>query len=427
MVWALAVTETVSYGVLYYSFAAFLLPMQHSLGWSQTALTGAFSVSVLVTGVAAVPAGAWLDRHGARALMTAGSVLAAGCVLSWAAASTVPVLYVAFAGIGLAGAAVLYEPAFATVNAWFDARRRDALLTVTMAAGLASTIFLPAAVVLISHLGWRHALIVLAVVQAATAVPHVLLLRRRPADYGWARDGVRTPADQSPGAARPADPAPRGPVAAAQVAHALARPAVVLLTASAVVGSAAIAAVAVHLLAYLRLDGYSAAVAAALTGALGAVQVGGRVVLTAAARRVPTAAAAAVLLAAQAVGVAALLLISGPAGVGIFVLLFGLGYGVLNIARPDLLARYAVRRLFARLSGIQALLVIAGEAAGPAGAAVLRAVTGSYTPVFVTIAAASVCSAVLLVAAERACCPGTMPWWPRLYRPRLTGQQCQEH
>ena len=39
MMWALAVTETISYGVLY-SFAAFLLPMQHSLGLSQATLTG---------------------------------------------------------------------------------------------------------------------------------------------------------------------------------------------------------------------------------------------------------------------------------------------------------------------------------------------------------------------------------------------------
>jgi hypothetical protein len=67
--------------VLYYSFAAFLLPMQHSLSYSQTALTGAFSVSVLVTGAAAVPAGAWLDCCGARGLMTAGSLLAAVAVL----------------------------------------------------------------------------------------------------------------------------------------------------------------------------------------------------------------------------------------------------------------------------------------------------------------------------------------------------------
>ena len=60
-----------------------------------------------------------------------------------------------------------------------------------MVAGLASTIFLPASALLISRLGWRQALLILAAVQAATAVPHVLLLRRRPSDHGWQRNGVR--------------------------------------------------------------------------------------------------------------------------------------------------------------------------------------------------------------------------------------------
>ena len=110
MVWALAVTETISYGVLYYSFAAFLLPMQQGLGYGQATLAGAFSVSVLVTSAGAVPAGAWLDCCGARGLMTAGSLLAAGCVLLWAHAGSVLALYLTFAGIGLAGAAVLFEP-----------------------------------------------------------------------------------------------------------------------------------------------------------------------------------------------------------------------------------------------------------------------------------------------------------------------------
>jgi hypothetical protein len=32
----LAVTETVSWGVLYYAFAVFQVPMQHELGWSKT-------------------------------------------------------------------------------------------------------------------------------------------------------------------------------------------------------------------------------------------------------------------------------------------------------------------------------------------------------------------------------------------------------
>jgi hypothetical protein len=80
--------------------------MQHSLGYSQATLTGAFSLSVLLTGAGAIPAGAWLDCCGARGLMTAGSLLAAGCVLLWAQAGSVSGLYLAFAGIGLAGAAV---------------------------------------------------------------------------------------------------------------------------------------------------------------------------------------------------------------------------------------------------------------------------------------------------------------------------------
>ncbi len=403
MVWALAVTETISYGVLYYSFAAFLLPMQQGLGYGQATLAGAFSLSVLVTGAGAVPAGAWLDCCGARGLMTAGSLLAAGCVLLWAHAGSVLALYLTFAGIGLAGAAVLYEPAFATINAYFDAQRQKALLTLTMVAGLASTIFLPGAALLISHLGWRHALLILAGVQAATVVPHVLLLRRRPADHGWQRDGVPvvpSPPAASPRATHPAaqpDPQVRGSLAAAVRT----RP-VTLLTARTVLGSAAIAAVAVHLLAYLRQDGYTLAVAAAAAGALGIVQVAGRIVLTASARRMPAAAATALLLGGQAAGVAALLLISGPAGVALFVLLFGLGFGVLNIARPDLLARYAPRHLYARLSGVQALLVIAGEAAGPTAAAALRAATGSYTPVFLAVAFCSLAAALLVLAADRA-------------------------
>ena len=312
---------------------------------------------------------------------------------------------------------MLYEPAYATINAYFDSQRQQALLTLTMVAGLASTIFVPGAAVLITHLGWRHALLVLAGVQAVTVVPHAWLLRRRPADHGWQRDGIRgiasLPATASPRASQAA-PGPEHAVSG-QVATVLRSRPVALLTAGTVLGSAAIAAVAVHLLAYLREDGYTlavAAAAAAAAGALGVVQVAGRIVLTASARRMPAAVATAILLAGQVAGVAALLLISGPPGVVLFVLLFGAGFGVLSIARPDQLARYAPRHLYARLSGIQALLVIAGEAAAPTAAAVLRAATGSYTPVFIAIACCSLAAALLFLAADHAPSRAPVPQLP---------------
>jgi hypothetical protein len=106
---------------------------------------------------------------------------------------------------------------------------------------------------------------------------------------------------------------------------------VAFLTAGAVLGSAAIAAVAVLFLAYLRQGGCTLAVASAAAGALGFVQIAGRVVLT-------------VMLAAQVAGVAVLLLVTGLAGVVVFVVLFGVGFGVFSIARPDMLAQYLAAR-----------------------------------------------------------------------------------
>ena len=139
--------------MLYYAFAAFLPFMQRSLSYSQTTLAGAFSLNVLVTG----------QGPSRRAY-------------------------------GWTGAA------YATVNAYFDTGRQNALLALIIVAGLASTIFVPASSLLIIHLGWRHALVVLAIAEGATIVPHFLIVRRRPADQGWQRDGAgRVGRDRPPG------------------------------------------------------------------------------------------------------------------------------------------------------------------------------------------------------------------------------------
>jgi MFS family permease len=100
LVATLAVTETTSYGVLAYAFGVFLAPMQQDLGWSPTALTGAYALAIVVSGVAAIPVGRWLDRHGARVLMTAGSAAATLLVLAWAHVTDLATFYGIWVGIG---------------------------------------------------------------------------------------------------------------------------------------------------------------------------------------------------------------------------------------------------------------------------------------------------------------------------------------
>lgn len=398
MVWVLAVTETVAYGVLYYSFAVFLAPMRAELGASTAQLSGALTLSLALSGLGAVVVGRWLDRFGARWVMTGGSLLGGASVAAWSQAQDLAQLYLAFAGIGLASAAVLYEPAYAVINTWFRRDRPRALLTLTVVAGFASTVFLPASQVLIDGVGWRSALLVLAGVVAVCALPHALVLRRAPADLGLVPDGRPDDAGApSPASAlREVDLSPYGGAGGAWR-----RPAVRWLTLAAALQMVANAAVSVFLVAHLLEVGAAPGLAAVAAGGLGALSVAGRVVLTALAARVGTGRVTAVLIGGQAVGVAMLFALPQPAATVVFVLLFGIGFGVLNIARPVLLGEYVPGPVFAAVSGQQALAVQFGRVVAPVTAGALITAFG-YGPGFTFVAGCALVAAVLLVASERA-------------------------
>src|SRR3989454_11166707 len=79
--------------------------METDLGWSRVEITGAFSVGMGVAALAALPVGRWIDRHGARALMTLGSCLATALLLVWSRVESLPELYAVWSLMGLALAA----------------------------------------------------------------------------------------------------------------------------------------------------------------------------------------------------------------------------------------------------------------------------------------------------------------------------------
>lgn len=74
--------------------------------------------------------------------------------------------------------AVLYPPAFAALTRWYGERRVHALTVLTLAAGLASTIFAPITAALAAELDWRGTYLVLAGLLAVVTIPgHLLGLR----------------------------------------------------------------------------------------------------------------------------------------------------------------------------------------------------------------------------------------------------------
>ncbi len=382
---ALAVTQTIGYGVLYYAFSVFLTPMAADLHATGTQVTAALTGSILIAALCAPPVGRLLDAHGGRGLMTTGSVIGALAVLAWSRVENLPQLYAVFAAIGVACAMVLYESAFAVIVSWFDGPghgRANALLALTVVAGFASTIFLPLTGLLVDSYGWRTALVILAVIYAAAAIPLHALVVRRPARTGH----------------RPVTTRERAEIVRAATRR---RPFWLLVIAFTANGGAA-AVMSVLLITYLIHLGHPPVLAAALAGLLGVLSVTGRLLTAGLQRRLPADLIAAAIFTLQGVA-AALLPLAGrtvPGAVGC-VLGFGLGFGIASITLPHLLLRRYGTSAYASLSGRVAAFSVADKALAPLGAVALAQAAG-YTWVMAAVAVACAVAALALVGYHRA-------------------------
>lgn len=366
---ALAVTQTLGYGVLYYAFGVLVTPMEAELGWTRAQTSGAFSLGLLVSGLAAVPVGRLTDRRGARVLMTLGSLAGALLVFAWAHVQTLTALYLVWFGIGLAMSAVLYEVAFTVVAVWFRKQRASATFAITLVAGLASTIFIPLTTWLLEQFDWRGALKVLAIILAVGTLPlHALVLRRSPGVLGLAVDGGNDRATlQNTSEVRVGTRA------------ALSGAAFWWLWGAFALARFAFAAMGAHLVPLLLERGYSAGFVALAVGAIGPLQLLGRVVFAPALTRWSLVAVTAAMFACLGLGFLALLL-PGTVGVWTFVALYGASNGASTLSRSELIAQRYGSGSYGSINGVLALVVAVVSALAPLLVGVVYA-AGGYSVV----------------------------------------------
>ena len=373
---ALSVTETVSWGVLYYVFAVVLLPMQRELGFSAAELTGAFSLGVLVAGIAGIGVGRFLDRRGPRVLMTAGSLAGALLVVAWSRVEGLAAFYALWVALGVVMATVLYEPAFTVLAKWFaDAdERRRAMTALTLVAGVSSFIFLPLGQALIDAHGWRSALVILAVVLAVVTVPlHALVLRQGPASVqpaGDAGDVLRS--------------APFW-----------------LLSAGFFLASLAAFAMIVQAIPFLLDRGHGTSFAAFAVGLMGASQIPGRFVFALAAARLPSGLVIPSVFALVALGIVLIVAVPGTIAVLVGMVVLGMGSGMAILARATVIADRYGSAAYGAIAGVAASVTTGARAAAPVAAAVWASVVG-YEGLLWTLAGLAALAVVLGAQAERA-------------------------
>ncbi|MFF0887107.1 MFS transporter [Streptomyces sp. NPDC003456] len=381
---ALCATQIASWGIVYYAFPVLNPRITAATGWPAGATTAAFSLALAVSALAGIRVGRILDRRGPRTVMTTGSVLGVISLLIVAAAPNIPVFIAGWTLAGLAMAATFYQPAFAALTRWWAPDHVRALTVVTLAGGLASTVFAPLTAALAGHLSWRHTYLVLAALLAAVTIPaHALALR-------------------APWPAAPTAPA-HGTGDAAGTGRS--RP-FLLLAATFTLSSFALHAVVVALVPLLLERGYTTSQAAWALGIGGAGQTLGRTLYATLARRTTATARTTLLVALGALTTSAFAAVPGPYALLIAVsIAAGMVRGNLTLLQATAITDRWGATHYGRLSGLLAAPATTAAALAPFAGAALVVPLGGYGPLFFLLAAVSTAGAL------------TAPWTGTVNRP----------
>ena len=158
-----AMIVTMSMGIRH-GFGLWLQPVTQENGWSRQAFSLAIAIQNLSWGVIGVFAGMLADKLGAFRVLLAGAVLYALGLVGMAF-STSTFLFALTAGvlIGAAQAGTTYAVIYGVIGRQIAPERRSWAMGVAAAAGsFGQFLMVPVEGLLIAHLGWQTALVVLA-------------------------------------------------------------------------------------------------------------------------------------------------------------------------------------------------------------------------------------------------------------------------
>ena len=375
----LSLAQLITWGSVFYTFALLMEPVERELGLTRAESSLGFSLALLAEGLLAYPVGRLIDRGHERAVMTVGSLAVAAGLLLHSQIQSATGFYAAWMLLGCALAASLYNPVFAVVTRRYPLDYRRAIITLTFLGGLASTVFIPLSAWLIATLGWRHALWVLAALQLLVCLPiHAISLRHAPKSVLVAAGATASPR-----------------------AH-LRSPPFLLIGLFVVLMMAVTAALPAHMISLLRENGLAEAWVIAIPASIGVVQVAGRLLLYFFEHHFDLHLANRLIPCLIPLGLTALLAGAGhPQAALLFVLLYGLGNGMLTIVKGTAIAQYVSREHVASLNGALGVPTALARALSPWLLGILWSPEAGYRHGLWLLLAVSCVAVLALLLAQR--------------------------
>jgi MFS family permease len=179
---ALGIAQITAWGTSYYCLGVLAKPIVADTGWALSTVFLGFSVALLVMGFISTWVGRLIDRLGARAVMSIGTIIVS-CGLVALSRVNEPMSYLAvWALLGVGMRCCLYDAAFAALVQVTPTRGRKAISYLTLYGAYASTVFWVIGHYLNAAFGWRGTLVIFAVINLVVCLPlnWIGLARRDP-------------------------------------------------------------------------------------------------------------------------------------------------------------------------------------------------------------------------------------------------------
>jgi MFS family permease len=181
-----------AFPIVAFSFGVFFPSFAREFHASRAAVSLAFTLHNLLSGIFAVVIGRVADRTRARNVILPGlAIVAAMLVSAEAIGSRLSELYLFYAALGVVAPATTTVPYALVVSRWFDRRRGLALGGMMVGLGLGAVAMPVVAQRLIASFGWRNAFAIVGCAMLTIPAPIVgIFLRDAPAPMGLLPDGA---------------------------------------------------------------------------------------------------------------------------------------------------------------------------------------------------------------------------------------------
>ena len=386
-------------GAISSGFPIFFGPFRRDLGTSYTSMSLIFSLARAEGGMGSPLVGWIVDKFGSRPMILFGGLTAGVGLILMSRADSYWQLVLIFVGVVSTGkTAGLGQTLMATVNQWFVRRKALAMSTLMTSFAAGGAIAVPLLHFGIANIGWRDTLFYTGIFICLLTLPVALVLRSKPEDMGLLPDGDSSPA-AAPGSGRSRARARPG-AQEFTVRQALRTHTFWFMLAGVVARVSATNAIIIHIFPLLEDEGLSAQTAAVYVSVMFFLAIPLRFVMGMAGGHVSPRKLLFVGLNLGAVGLLALLVLDGTAGVVVFILTLAVVEGVSSV-NWIMLGDYFGRGRFASLMGVMSVFHNIGLFVSPIFSGWVKDQTGNYDLVLIAFIPLYVLSGCLFALASR--------------------------